>query len=151
MVKSTRLCPRTPQSKSLPEDSTILRSKNGAKIRLPWGLAMNFCRVTKLLWSVPLLLLFAIVEVSGQHRPTYPHPPQAAGTATVESEQPQPSPRARLNPAELQQEVQELSSLAQDLTQDIDAVNRGLLPKDTVGKLKRVEKLARRLRKEIAP
>jgi hypothetical protein len=47
--------------------------------------------------------------------------------------------------------VQELSSLAQDLTQDIDAVNRGMLPKDTVSKLKRVEKLAKRLRKEIAP
>ena len=112
---------------------------------------MNFCRVTKLLWSVPLLFLFAIVEVSGQHRPTYPHPPQAADTATVESVQPQASERAHLDPAELQQEVQELSSLAQDLSQDIDAVNRGLLPKDTVDKLKRVEKLAKRLRKEIAP
>ena len=35
--------------------------------------------------------------------------------------------------------LQELSSLPQDLSQDIDAVNRGLLPK-----------LAKRLRKEIA-
>jgi CBS-domain-containing membrane protein len=112
---------------------------------------MNFCMVTKLRWSAPLLLLFASVEASGQHRPTYPHPPQAADTATVENVQPQPSQRPRLNPAELQQEVQELSSLAQDLTQDIDAVNRGLLPKYTVSKLKRVERLAKRLRKEIAP
>ena len=112
---------------------------------------MNCCMVTKLRWSVPLLLLFAGVEASGQHRPTYPHPPQAADTATVENVQPQPSQRVRLNPAEFQQEVQELSSLAQDLSQDIDAVNRGLLPKDTVGKLKRAEKLAKRLRKEIAP
>jgi hypothetical protein len=45
--------------------------------------------------------------------------------------------------------VQELSSLAQDLTQDIDAVNRGLLPKETVSKLKRVEKLAKRVRKRL--
>jgi apolipoprotein N-acyltransferase len=112
---------------------------------------MNSCAVTKLLCSVPLLLLFASVEASAQHRPTYPHPPQAADTATVESVQPQLSPRAQLDPAQLQQEVQELSSLAQDLTQDIDAVNRGLLPKDTVSKLKRVEKLAKRMRKEIAP
>jgi hypothetical protein len=111
---------------------------------------MNSYTVTKLLWIVPLLLLLASVEASGQHRPTYPHPPQAADTATLENVQP-PSQRARLNPAELQQQVQELSSLAQDLTQDIDAVNRGLLPKDTVDKLKRVEKLAKRLRKEIAP
>jgi hypothetical protein len=91
------------------------------------------------------------VEASGQHRPTYPHPPQAADTATVKNVQPQSSRRAHLDPAELQQEVQELSRLAQDLTQDIDAVNRGILPKDTVSKLKRVEKLAKRLRKEIAP
>lgn len=112
---------------------------------------MNSCLVTKLRWSVPLLLLFATVEASGQHRPTYPHPPQAADTATVENVQPQPYQRAHLNLAQLQQEIQELSSLAQDLTQDIDAVNRGLLPKDTVSKLKRVEKLAKRLRKEIAP
>jgi hypothetical protein len=112
---------------------------------------MNSCTVTKLLWSLPLLLLFASVEASGQHRPTYPHPPQAADTATVENVQSQPSQSAHLKPAQLRQEVQELSSLAQDLTQDIDAVNRGLLPKDTVDKLKRVEKLAKRLRKEIAP
>jgi hypothetical protein len=112
---------------------------------------MNSCAVTKLLCSVPVLLLFASVEASAQHRPTYPHPPQAADTATVESVQPQLSPRAHLDAAQLQQEAQELSSLAQDLTLDIDAVNRGLLPKDTVSKLKRVEKLAKRLRKEIAP
>ena len=112
---------------------------------------MNPYRVTKLRWSVPLLLLFTGLEASGQHRPTYPHPPQAADTATVENVQPQPSQRARPNPAELQHEVQELSSLAQDLSQDIEAVNRGLLPKDTVTKLKRVERLAKRLRKEIAP
>ncbi len=112
---------------------------------------MNSCMVTKFRWSVSLLLMFAGVEASGQHRPTYPHPPQAADTATVENVQPQTSPRTHLNSAELQQEVQELSSLAQELNQDIDAVNRGLLPKDTVSKLKRVEKLAKRLRKQIAP
>jgi hypothetical protein len=109
---------------------------------------MNSC--TKLRWSLPLLLLVGL-EAAGQHRPTYPHPPQAADTATVENVQAQPSARAHLNPAQLQQEAQELSILAQDLTQDIDAVNRGLLPKDTVNKLKRMEKLAKRLRKEITP
>lgn len=97
------------------------------------------------------MLLFSSLEASGQHRPTYPHPPQAADTARVENVEPQPSQRAHIDPAQLQQEAQELSSLAQDLTQDIDSVNRGLMPKDTVDKLRRVEKLAKRLRKEIAP
>src|SRR3979490_713014 len=95
-----------------PRGFTYPRTKNGAKICLRWGRAMNFCMVTKVLWSVPLLLLFTVVEVSGQHRPTYPHPPQAADTATVENVQPQTSPRAHLNSAELQEEVEELSSLA---------------------------------------
>ena len=111
---------------------------------------MNSCTVTKFRWSVPLLLLIANVEASGQHRPTYPHA-QAADTATVENVQPQPSQRTHLDPAELQEDVRELSSLTQDFTQDIDAVNRGLLPKETVSQLKRVEKLAKRMRKEIAP
>jgi hypothetical protein len=112
---------------------------------------MNSSTVTKLLWSVPLLLLITRVEASGQHHPTYPHPPQAADTATRENAQPQLSTRAHLNPTQLEQEVQELFGLAQELNQDINAVNRGLLPKDMVSKLKRVEKLAKRLRKEIAP
>jgi CBS-domain-containing membrane protein len=113
---------------------------------------MNSCMITKLHWIVTLLLLlFVSMEAFGQRRTTYPHPPQAADTATVVNGQPQPSQRTHLNPAQLQQEVQELSSLMQELTQDIDAVNRGLLPKDTVNKLKRMEKLAKRMRKEIAP
>jgi len=106
-----------------------------------------------LLWSLPLLLLLPVslsLEASAQHRPTYPHPPQAADTTPVQSVQPEVYP-PRANPAQLEQEIQELTSLAQNLTQDIDSVNRGLLPKDTVSKLKRVEALAKRMRREIAP
>jgi CBS-domain-containing membrane protein len=114
---------------------------------------MNSCMITKLHWIVALLLLllFVSMEAFGQHRATYPHPPQAADTATIENGQPQPFQRTPLNPAHLLQEVQELSSLTQELNQDIDAVNRGLLPKDIVNKLKRMEKLVKRMRKEIAP
>ena len=98
-----------------------------------------------------LAVLLATPTASQHHRP-FPVPPEPADPqATAQPSQPNLAPKARVNSAHLQQEVQELSSLAQDLTQDIDAVNRGLLPKDTVDKLKRVEKLAKRLRKEIAP
>jgi hypothetical protein len=93
---------------------------------------MNSSTVTKLLWIVPLLLLT-----------------QAADTATRENAQPQLSTRTHLNPAQLQQECS--LGLAQELNQDINVVNRGLLPKDMVSKLKRVENLAKRLSKEIAP
>jgi hypothetical protein len=88
--------------------------------------------------------MFASVEVTSQHRPTYPHLPQAADTAT---DFPQSAPRFRRTSAG----GAGAFHLARELNQDIDAVNRGLLPKHTVSKLKRVEKLAKRLRKEIAP
>src|SRR3981081_4733502 len=112
------------------------------------GAAMNSHMVPKLLWSLPLTLLFTSLEASGQHRPTYPHPPQAADTATIENVQTRSSQRAHLNPAQLEQEVQELSSLAQD-----PGSRRGQpapAAQETVSKLKRVEKLAKRLRKAIA-
>jgi hypothetical protein len=100
-------------------------------------------------WLLAALLL-AGSNASAQHRPTYPHPPEPADPRAASS-QPQTDLAAnmRVSPAQLRQEAQELSSLAQTITQDIDAVNRGVLPKDTVSRLKRVEKLAKQLRQEI--
>ena len=100
--------------------------------------------------SLLVLLLVMNLEASGQHRPTYPHPPQAADTTPAQSVQPQIY-RPRANPAQLHQEVQELSNLTAHLAQDVESINRGLLPKDTVSKLKRVEALAKHMRREIAP
>lgn len=98
------------------------------------------------------LLLLASLEVAGQFHRTYPHKPEASDShEATPPAAPSTNPKVRINPAQLQQEMRELSSLAQDLTQDMDAVNRGLLPSDTVNKLKQVEKLAKRMRREIAP
>jgi hypothetical protein len=58
---------------------------------------------------------------------------------------------ARLDPAKLQQEAAELASLAQSVRPDIDSVARGVLPKDGLDKLKRIEKIAKHLRGELAP
>jgi len=52
---------------------------------------------------------------------------------------------------QLEREARELSDLAKSVPLDIEQVKQGLLPKDTVEKLKRIEKLAKHLRGELAP
>lgn len=61
-----------------------------------------------------------------------------------------PQPQ-KLDPVKLRQEAAELAKLAQSVPGDIDQVTRGTLPKDAADKLKRIEKLSRRLRGELAP
>jgi hypothetical protein len=51
--------------------------------------------------------------------------------------------------AQLQHDAKELADLSASLPADIEQVNRGVLPKDVVGKLKRIEKISRRLRGEL--
>ena len=46
-------------------------------------------------------------------------------------------------------EAQELAYLSASIHADVDRVNRGLLSKDLVDKLKRVEKLSKQLRGEL--
>jgi phosphoribosylcarboxyaminoimidazole (NCAIR) mutase len=62
-----------------------------------------------------------------------------------------PSPAARLDTVAVQHEAQELLQAAQSLQPDIELLKQGLLPKDTLDKLKRIEKLSKHLRGTIAP
>jgi len=64
---------------------------------------------------------------------------------------PIPQPQIKLDAAQLQRDARELLDLSQSLQADIDAINKGLLPKDAAEKLKRIQKLAKHLRGEIAP
>ena len=64
---------------------------------------------------------------------------------------PMPQPQIKLDAAQLQREAKELLDLSQSVQADIDAINKGLLPKDATEKLKRIQKLAKHLRGEIAP
>jgi hypothetical protein len=57
--------------------------------------------------------------------------------------------KSKLDPAELQRESRELLELSQSLQGDIESVNKGLMPKDTIEKLKRIQKLAKHLRGEL--
>ena len=51
--------------------------------------------------------------------------------------------------AQLARDAHDLAELSASIPADLDHLNRGLLPKDLIEKLKRVEKLSKRLRNEL--
>lgn len=64
--------------------------------------------------------------------------------------EPPPEPQQRrINGVQLEQEADELSSLAQSISVDVKSVMRGTLPKGVFEKLKRIEKLSKHLRSEL--
>jgi len=104
--------------------------------------------------SLLFVLLAANLPALGQVVPPgAPVPPgygQASPTIYVP---PYPGrvPASRVDPVPLQREAKELLDLAQSVQPDIEALKHGLLSKDVSEKLKRIEKLAKHLRGEIAP
>jgi hypothetical protein len=66
-----------------------------------------------------------------------------------------PSPDRQLtvqkpDPAQLKREADELARLAITLPADVERAGNGILSRDLKGKLKRIEKLSKRLRGELA-
>jgi hypothetical protein len=55
----------------------------------------------------------------------------------------------RLDPDRLQREAKELLELSQSLQPDMQHLKQGLLPKNTLDKLKRIENLSKHLRGEL--
>lgn len=51
--------------------------------------------------------------------------------------------------AKLEQEADELAKIAQTIPPDVASVQKGMLPKDMIEKLKQIEKLSKRLRSRI--
>lgn len=104
----------------------------------------------------PAFLLFLLLSpglaISAQTRPPgFPKPPEAADKSPTATDESAPPRRPHIDALQLQREARELLELSQSLQLDIDQVNHGLLPKDTLEKLKRIEKLSKHLRGEITP
>jgi len=57
--------------------------------------------------------------------------------------------RRHVDPLELRREANQVLELSKSIQSDFEAVTRGVLPKDIIEKLKRIEKLSKRLRNEI--
>ena len=105
-----------------------------------------------------LILIFAasaiVVAVSAGKQSRRPIPPgirEADKATNAPLEPPREMKRKPAELAQLRQEAAELARLSQAVPQQIDQVVQGQLPKDLNGNLKQIEKLAKRLRSELAP
>lgn len=58
--------------------------------------------------------------------------------------------RPVIDPQKLKHDADELAALAGSVPSEVDQTTKGLLPKDLSEKLKRIEKLAKQLRSQIA-
>jgi len=58
--------------------------------------------------------------------------------------------RSRVADGQLQKDAKELAELCASVPDDMASVRQGLLPKEAIEKLKRVEKLSKRVREQLA-
>jgi len=103
----------------------------------------------KRLTLIPFLLLATAFAQHGSNWPT--PPPPADRSVNVQGPAASSPTRVAADPVQLQREAKELLELSQSLQPDVASVSHGLLPKDTLDKLKRIEKLAKHLRGELNP
>ena len=59
--------------------------------------------------------------------------------------------RDRLSASQIQKDAKELSALCASVPADMDGIKQGILQKDVLEKLKRIEKLSKRVREELTP
>src|SRR5262252_11182806 len=92
------------------------------------------------------LLVFCSVlpaAVSQNVNPAYPVEIQAQKHVSPEEM------RARLASVELHKDAKELSELYATVSKDMDGVTQGMVSKDVIERLKRLEKLSKRVREQL--
>jgi hypothetical protein len=100
---------------------------------------------------VLIVTLFLLPISSSAQRGGFPSPPPPMNSqAPAASNEPTTITRP-LDIAELQKEADDLARTAQTIPEDMTALRKGTLPKDLIEKLKRIEKLSKRLRSQVAP
>ena len=100
------------------------------------------------------ILLGFGMQVAGQSvPPNAPLPRSAADTPVMMAPALPPTSttvrRPHVDPIELQREAKQILDLSQSLQPDIANVNRGVLPREMIEKVKRIEKLSKQLRGKI--
>ena len=102
--------------------------------------------------GISLFALLIICAVnSGAQGKKFPTPPRPSDPTINNQTTNQTLQRPQVDFLELQRESRELSDLAHTVPADVDSVSHGLLPKDLIEKLKRIEKLSKHLRSEVTP
>ncbi len=99
-----------------------------------------------------VVLLWASAALAQGGRPVPPGIRQA-DQALDESQKNIPPPLYQRSPADLaklKHDADELASLAQSIPSSLDQTRKGMLPKDLIERLKRIEKLAKQLRSQVS-
>ena len=112
--------------------------------------ALPLCAVTLLLLCLLLLCLPPSAQQMPQGAPLPPVIGPAPDIPPITNDVPHRA-APRIDPSVLQREAKELLDRSQSVQPDIQALSRGLLSKDLADRLKRIEKLSKQLRNEIAP
>lgn len=102
-----------------------------------------------------IFLLVCIVSTGAQMKDVYapgmPPPPPPLDPDHGKTGSDKPKLQRRTDPVKLQQDADDLARAAQTIPSDVASIRRGTLPKDTIQKLKQIEKLSKRLRDELNP
>jgi hypothetical protein len=106
-----------------------------------------FLSITLLVWLLP-----AHAQMKDVYIPGVPPPPASMDQDHGRTGPNEPRlPQRHIDIVKLQQEADDLARTAQTIPTDMASVRRGTLPKDTLQKLKEIEKLSKRLRSELNP
>jgi hypothetical protein len=102
-----------------------------------------------------IVLLFCALPASAQIKDAYtpgvPPPPASMDPDHGKTPPDEPNLQHHIDLVKLQQEADDLARTAQTIPADMAGVRQGTLPKDIIEKLKRIEKLSKRLRSELNP
>ena len=110
--------------------------------------------VKQMQWSLIALLICVVVGLGTASGQTKPGPPGLQAAGQYEDTHPLEAPQGpvrKIDLDQIQQEADELSKLAQTIPADVRSTTQGLLSKDLLDKLKRIEKLSKHLRSEVSP
>ena len=100
--------------------------------------------------SLPLTLAMLVASANAQARNNYPKPPESQDSSTIETT-PAVPPVRHIDLAQLRKDADDLARTTQTISAEISNISQGKLPIDVIDKLKQVEKLSKRMRRELNP
>jgi hypothetical protein len=102
-----------------------------------------------------IVMLACVLSVGAQMKDVYipgvPPPPAPMDPDHGKRPPDEPKLQRRIDPVRLQRDADDLARTAQSIPSDVANIRQGTLPKDTIQKLKAIEKLSKRLRSELNP
>lgn len=102
-----------------------------------------------------ITLLACVLPSGAQMKDVYipgvPPPPPPMDPAHRQPVPDEPKLRRHVDPVKVQHDADDLARAAQTIPTDVASIRGGALPKDTIQKLKEIEKLSKRLRSELNP